>query len=146
MASNNCLNSPTCTSMTAHLAGIGSPADALSFERFVTALVRFYQDPKREAIARLVDSLDDLSEHHHHWHTNTYQVFENLYSSIMRLARDGRDRRHCQERFLGKTLHVLPLRSRPCVLKSTAWLIAMRNLRLLPDVSRRRWDGTCGRA
>src|SRR5579864_2628747 len=79
MASNNCLNSPTCTSMTAHLAGIGSPADALSFERFVTALVRFYQDPKREAVARLVDSLDDLSEPHHHRHTNTYQVFENLY-------------------------------------------------------------------
>jgi hypothetical protein len=79
MASNNCLNSPTCTSMTAHLAGIGSPADALSFERFVTALVCFYQDPKREAVARLVDSLVDMSEHQHHRHTNTYQVFENLY-------------------------------------------------------------------
>jgi hypothetical protein len=33
--------------MTAHLAGIGSPADALSFERFVIALVRLYQGPKR---------------------------------------------------------------------------------------------------
>src|ERR1700758_2599319 len=40
MASNNCLNSPTCTSMTAHLVGIGSPADALLFERFVIAIQR----------------------------------------------------------------------------------------------------------
>jgi hypothetical protein len=40
---------------------------------------------------------------------------------------------------------VLPLRSRPCVLKLTAWLIAMRNLRLRLDVGRRRWDCTCGR-
>src|SRR4029077_8391285 len=79
MASNNCLNSPTCTSMTAHLAGIRSPADALSFERFFTAWVRYNKDPRREAVARLVDSLGDLSEHHHHRHKNTYQVFENLY-------------------------------------------------------------------
>src|SRR5216684_8153306 len=86
MASNNCLNSPTCTSMTAHLAGIESPADALSFERLVIALVRFYQYPKREAITHLVNPLDDLSERHHHWHTNIYRAFEDLYSSIMRFG------------------------------------------------------------
>jgi len=65
---------------------------------------------------------------------------EDLYSSIMRLAPDDQDRRHCQKRFLEKTPHGLPLLSRPCVLKLTAWLIAVRNLRLLLDVSRRRWD------
>jgi hypothetical protein len=42
------------------------------------ALVRFYQEPKREAIARLVNPLDDLSQHQHHWHTNIHQVFEDL--------------------------------------------------------------------
>src|SRR4029077_2094260 len=88
--------------MTAHLVGIGSPADALSFGGFVNALVRFYQDPERKAIARLVNPLDDLSEHHHHWHTNIYEVFEGLYSSIMRLPRDGQDRRHCQKRISGQ--------------------------------------------
>jgi hypothetical protein len=71
-----------------------------------------------------VNPLDDLSEHHHHWHTNIYQVFEDLYSRIMRLAPGGQDRRHCQTKILEKTLHVLPLRSRPCVLKLTAWLIS----------------------
>ena len=30
MALNNCLNSLTCTSMTEHLEGIGSPAEGLS--------------------------------------------------------------------------------------------------------------------
>ena len=37
MAVNNCLNSPTCTSMTEHLGGIGSPAEVLSWlpETFV---------------------------------------------------------------------------------------------------------------
>jgi hypothetical protein len=30
MALNNCFNSPTCTSMTEHLGGIGSPAEGLS--------------------------------------------------------------------------------------------------------------------
>ena len=37
MALNNCFNSPTCTSMTAHLGGIGSPAEGLSLapEAFV---------------------------------------------------------------------------------------------------------------
>ena len=30
MALNNCFNSPTCTSMTEHLGGSGSPAEGLS--------------------------------------------------------------------------------------------------------------------
>ena len=45
MALNNCFNSPTCTSMTEHLGGIGSPAEALSLvpEAFVIASARIYQ-------------------------------------------------------------------------------------------------------
>jgi hypothetical protein len=45
MALNNCLNWPACTSMTEHLVGIGSPAEALSLvpEAFVITLARFYQ-------------------------------------------------------------------------------------------------------
>ena len=37
MALNNCFNSSTCTSMTEHLGGIGSPAEGLSLvpEAFV---------------------------------------------------------------------------------------------------------------
>src|ERR1700751_3545598 len=136
MASNNCLNSPTCTSMTAHLAGIGAPADAFSFERLVTALVRFCQDPKREAVPRLVNSLDDLSDHHRH--TNTYQV------SKIRTQHHALDSRRSgsatSPRLLESTLQVPQLRSCPSAFKLTAWLIAMRNLRLLLDVSRRRWD------
>ncbi len=31
MALNNCFNSPTCTSMTEHLGGSGSPAEGLSW-------------------------------------------------------------------------------------------------------------------
>jgi len=40
MALNNCFNSPRCTSMTEHLGGIGSPAEALSLfpEAFVISL------------------------------------------------------------------------------------------------------------
>src|SRR5260370_22685847 len=40
MALNNCFNSPTCTSMTEHLGGIGSPAEAFSLvpEAFVIKL------------------------------------------------------------------------------------------------------------
>src|ERR1700737_5556152 len=40
MALNNCFNSPTCTSMTEHLGGIGSPEEALSLvpEAFVIIL------------------------------------------------------------------------------------------------------------
>src|SRR5260370_35911586 len=40
MALNNCFNSPTCTSMTEHLGGIGSPAEAFSLvpEAFVVKL------------------------------------------------------------------------------------------------------------
>src|SRR6201987_2201155 len=109
MASNNCLNSPTCTSMTAHLPGIGSPADALSFERFVTALVRFYQDPKREAVARLVNSLDDLSEHRHR-HTNTYQVSK---IRTQHHALDSRRTGSATSPRLESTLHVRRLRSCP---------------------------------
>jgi len=30
MALNNCFNSPTCTSITEHLGGSGSPAEGLS--------------------------------------------------------------------------------------------------------------------
>jgi hypothetical protein len=30
MASNNCFNSPTCSSMTAHFGGIASPAEGVS--------------------------------------------------------------------------------------------------------------------
>src|SRR6476646_6379888 len=39
IALNNCFNSPTCTSITAHLGGIGSPAEGLSVapEAFVIA-------------------------------------------------------------------------------------------------------------
>jgi len=45
MALNNCFNSPTCTSMTEHLGGIGSPAEALSLvpEAFVITSARIYQ-------------------------------------------------------------------------------------------------------
>jgi len=40
MASNSCFSSPTCTSMTAHLGGVASPAEGLSLvvDAFVIAL------------------------------------------------------------------------------------------------------------
>src|SRR5260370_24184661 len=45
MALNNCFNSPTCTSMTEHLGGIGSPEEALSLvpEAYVITLARLLQ-------------------------------------------------------------------------------------------------------
>ena len=40
---NNCFNSPRCTSITAHLGGIGFPADACSLfaDVFVISVARF---------------------------------------------------------------------------------------------------------
>src|SRR5712671_84364 len=45
MALNNCFNSSTCTSMTEHLGGIGSPEEALSLvpEAYVITLARLLQ-------------------------------------------------------------------------------------------------------
>src|SRR5260370_27269960 len=81
MELNNCFNSPTCTSMTEHLVGIGSPAEGLSLAEDVV-VIAFRVSTAGSSSPSLFDLISRLSPRSEE-HTSELQSHLNLVCRLL---------------------------------------------------------------